>query len=135
MENKGIKEQFCKEISSISVTPPFEPPSTPCSPSPCGSNAICNERNGAASCTCLPDYIGDPYKGCRPECVQNNDCPHNLACIVNKCKDPCTGVCGLNAQCQVFNHQPTCTCLSGYTGNPQVSCYQPPSGMLMVSIL
>lgn len=105
---------------------PVAPPSEPCNPSPCGSNAVCNERNGAGSCTCLPDYTGDPYDGCRPECVQNSDCPHSKACTNNKCKDPCVGACGLNAQCQVFNHQPSCSCLSGYTGNPLTSCYVPP---------
>ena len=103
-----------------------EPPAQPCNPSPCGSNAICNERNGAGSCTCMPDYTGDPYDGCRPECVQNSDCPHSLACTNNKCKDPCIGACGLNAQCQVYNHQPSCSCLSGYTGNPLASCNIPP---------
>lgn len=104
---------------------PVAPPSEPCNPSPCGSNAVCNERNGAGSCTCLAEYSGDPYEGCRPECVSNSDCPHSLACTNNKCKDPCLGACGLNAQCQVFNHQPSCSCLSGYSGNPLTSCYIP----------
>ncbi|KAK1117042.1 hypothetical protein K0M31_017089 [Melipona bicolor] len=45
-------------------------------------------------CTCLPEYRGDPYYGCRPECVQNPDCPLDRACNRNKCFDPCTGVCG-----------------------------------------
>lgn len=108
------------------VTPMEQPPAEPCNPTPCGANAVCKERNGAGSCTCLPDYQGDPYLGCRPECVQNSDCLHNRACINNKCKDPCTGACGLNAQCQVYNHQPSCTCISGYTGNPLTSCHIPP---------
>lgn len=98
----------------------------PCDPSPCGANAICKERNGAGSCSCLPDYTGDPYQGCRPECVQNSDCVHTKACINNKCKDPCVGACGINAQCQVINHQPSCSCLSGYTGDPLKSCHISP---------
>lgn len=40
-----------------------------------------------------------------------------------KCKDPCPGSCGLNAECYVQNHIPQCTCLQGYVGNPFVSCY------------
>lgn len=96
----------------------------PCDPSPCGMNAICKERNGVGSCTCLPDYTGDPYEGCRPECVQNSDCIPTKACINNKCKDPCFGACGLNAQCHVYNHQPSCSCLSGYTGDPLKSCHE-----------
>lgn len=98
----------------------------PCNPSPCGANAVCKELNGAGSCSCLPEYFGDPYSGCRPECVTNNDCPSDRACLNNKCKDPCPGVCGQNAQCQVTKHTPSCTCLEGYTGNPFSACHEPP---------
>lgn len=94
----------------------------PCFPSPCGANAVCKELNNAGSCTCLPDYIGNPYEGCRPECVLNSDCPYNKACVRNKCEDPCPGTCGQNAQCQVINHLPSCNCLQGYTGDPFVFC-------------
>lgn len=100
---------------------------SPCSPSPCGVNAECKERNRAGSCQCLPDYIGNPYEGCRPECVLNSDCPYNKACIRSKCMDPCPGTCGPNAQCQVVNHLPLCTCSSGYTGDPFRFCTLLPS--------
>lgn len=107
----------------LSVVPKDEP-SHPCNPSPCGSNAICKELNGAGSCTCLPDYFGDPYSSCRPECVMNSDCPRDKSCVNNKCKDPCPGTCGLNAECHVNNHVPNCVCLPGFTGNPLSSCRQ-----------
>lgn len=94
----------------------------PCFPSPCGTNAICKERNGAGSCVCLPEFIGNPYEGCRPECSINSDCPSNKACINSKCKDPCPGTCGLNANCQVINHLPSCTCIGGFTGDPFRYC-------------
>lgn len=94
----------------------------PCIPSPCGANAICRERNGAGSCVCLPDYLGNPYEGCRPECIYNSDCTSNKACINQKCKDPCPGTCGHNANCHVVNHLPTCTCINGYTGDPFIFC-------------
>lgn len=94
----------------------------PCIPSPCGPNAICKEQNNAGSCTCLPNYIGNPYEGCRPECTLNTDCPSNLACIRNKCLDPCPGTCAVNAECQIVNHLPSCTCLPGHTGDPFVYC-------------
>lgn len=94
----------------------------PCQPSPCGTNAICKEQNGAGSCTCLPEYIGNPYDGCRPECVLNSDCPSNKACIKNKCDNPCAGTCGQNADCQVINHLPSCSCRPGYTGDPFRYC-------------
>ena len=44
----------------------------PCQPSPCGIGAVCREVNGAASCTCILDYTGDPFSECKPECVQNS---------------------------------------------------------------
>lgn len=90
----------------------------PCISSPCGANAICN----GGICTCLPEYQGDPYRGCRPECILNNDCPRNKACINQKCKDPCPGTCGQNAECNIYNHIPICTCLRGYAGNAFVLC-------------
>ena len=99
---------------------------TPCNPSPCGVNAECKERNGAGACVCIPEYIGNPYEGCRPECSVNSDCPSNKACIRNKCQDPCPGTCGQNAQCQVINHLPSCTCIPGYTGDPFRYCNLPP---------
>lgn len=64
----------------------------PCEPSPCGLNAECSESNGAGACRCIDTYLGNPYEGCRPECVINTDCPPQLACTQNKCKDPCPGV-------------------------------------------
>jgi len=94
----------------------------PCVPSPCGVNAICNEQNGAGSCMCLPEYIGNPYESCRPECTINSDCVSNQACMMNKCKDPCPGTCGQNAECHVVNHLPVCTCFNGYSGDPFRYC-------------
>lgn len=99
-------------------------PTSPCTPSPCGPNAICKEQNGVGSCTCLPEFIGNPYEGCRPECVINSDCPSNLGCIRSKCQNPCPGTCGPNSNCQVINHLPTCTCVPGFTGDPFRYCQQ-----------
>ena len=88
----------------------------------CGANAICRESNKAATCSCLPNYYGNPYEICRPECVVNSDCPLNLICNKIKCEDPCPNCCGLNSVCQVVNHVPICRCKSGYTGDPFFMC-------------
>lgn len=109
------------------IAPPIETPVDPCNPSPCGANAICKSRNGAGSCVCLPEYYGDPYTGCRPECVTNSDCDRSKACLNNKCRDPCPGTCGLNAECRVVNHSPSCFCLPGYAGNPITACHPVPA--------
>lgn len=89
-----------------------------CATSPCGANAECN--NGV--CHCISEYFGDPYVGCRPECVTSSDCPRDKACLRNKCIDPCPGTCGQNAKCEVFNHIPNCVCPQFTTGNPFFSC-------------
>lgn len=39
-----------------------------------------------------------------------------------KCIDPCPGICGLNAMCRAVNHNPICTCLPGYDGDPFDRC-------------
>lgn len=95
----------------------------PCNPTPCGTNARCHVSRNAGACICEPGYFGNPYEFCRPECAVNSDCPYNKACLKNKCVDPCPGVCGPTAICQVVNHVPTCTCASGYTGNPYGYCH------------
>lgn len=89
-----------------------------CYPSPCGPNAQCKD----GICSCLAEYNGDPYRGCRPECVMNSECAPQLACIKNKCRDPCPGLCGQNADCNVYNHIPVCTCPSGMAGNAFTQC-------------
>lgn len=90
----------------------------PCYPSPCGPNAQCYD----GTCTCLPEYQGDPYTGCRPECTLSSDCPRDKACIRNKCVDPCPGTCGTNAICEVINHVPMCKCPPGTRGNAFIEC-------------
>lgn len=103
-------------------------PTQPCQPSPCGTNTICREQNGVGSCYCLPEYIGNPYEGCRPECTIASDCPSHLACINLKCQNPCPGACGGNTNCQVINNLPVCICLPQYVGDPYVNClYKLPS--------
>ena len=113
----------------ISATP--LPPTDPCNPTPCGTNAECSGRvGGSASCTCLPGLQGNPYIECKPECSINPDCPQQLACMNNKCRDPCPGVCGSRATCSVQNHRPQCRCDPGLIGDPFTACYPPPTSIL-----
>lgn len=98
-----------------------------CNPSPCGPNTKCD--NGV--CTCISEYHGDPYTGCRPECIVSYDCPRDRACIRNKCVDPCPGTCGQRAVCEVINHIPMCNCPPGFTGNAFTEC-KPVEGMIKI---
>jgi hypothetical protein len=81
----------------------------PCNPSPCGPNGRCRHVNGAAVCS-------------YPECVLNSDCPFNKACFNQKCQNPCTDSCGVDAICNVINHQAVCVCPQGFVGSPFVRC-------------
>ena len=121
-----------KLFSYVLAPPPQPEVIDPCNPSPCGINAECRDRNSAASCSCLPGLSGNPYIECKPECTINSECPDNLACIQQKCKDPCPGVCGQNAYCKVRNHNPSCVCDPGYYGDPFSRCRRTTSKFLQV---
>lgn len=81
----------------------------PCNPSPCNINGECRIQNGVAFCV-------------YPECLINSDCPRDRTCFSQRCRDPCIGACGVNSLCRTINHNPICSCPSGFTGNPQVQC-------------
>lgn len=100
-------------------------PKEPCKPSPCGPNSVCRVNNNVAACSCQIGFIGSP-PSCRPECVVSAECPLTQACLNNKCVDPCPGTCGINAKCQVINHNPICSCANDFTGDPFTRCYPIP---------
>lgn len=93
----------------------------PCKPSPCGPNSVCKEIAGSPSCACLEEYTGSPPY-CRPECTVNSECSNNMACINQKCRDPCPGSCGNKAECKVLSHTPQCICPDGFTGDAFIEC-------------
>lgn len=46
-----------------------------------------------------------------------------MACIRLKCQNPCaSGICAIDATCSVQNHQLSCTCPPGTTGDPYRYC-------------
>lgn len=108
-------------IEPVVVT--ARPVGNPCVPSPCGPNSQCRAVGDQPACTCLPGYMGRA-PNCRPECMISAECPSNLACINEKCSDPCIGACGIHTTCSVLNHNSVCQCLHGYTGDPFSSCTQ-----------
>lgn len=96
-------------------------PENPCDPSPCGPNSQCRVIGTQPACSCLPNYIGRA-PNCRPECTSNSECSSNLACVNEKCRDPCPGACATFAKCTVVNHNAVCSCLPGYIGDASQSC-------------
>lgn len=105
----------------------------PCVPSnPCGPFSECRDIGNSPACSCLPNYLGKP-PNCRPECVSNYECPKNLACINERCKDPCISTCGLNAICTVVNHASNCVCPHGtHTGDPFTACTPIPYSKILI---
>lgn len=93
----------------------------PCLSGACGPHSECHVLQGHPVCTCALGMLGTP-PNCRPECVIHQECPSNRACIAQQCQDPCIGSCGFNARCTVQNHQPICTCMEGFEGDPYASC-------------
>jgi hypothetical protein len=110
------------------VPPPV--PVNPCQPSPCGPNSQCKVSGDSPSCSCLPNFQGSP-PNCRPECVSNSECANHLACINQKCTDPCPGTCGSNAECRVISHTPNCVCLLNYVGDPFSQCIPKPRKIII----
>ena len=120
----------------LPVDPTVEVPDRvePCAASPCGPFGQCSPlEDGRENCDCPVGYVGNPFVECRPQCTINSDCPLNLACINQRCVDPCPGSCGINAKCHVLSHQPNCVCPPGYSGNPYSSCYLYPGIYLLNS--
>lgn len=112
----------------------------PCAPNfnpPCAQNAICFVRNHIASCRC-PDHLpeGNPLSYCekrpvqqdKPECVQDYDCPSKMACIRNRCVNPCTELipCSPTAKCSVIDSSPVrtmiCECPENWVPDQNGEC-------------
>ena len=117
---KVFLNQLCFIIEAIRTTAP-PVPIDPCNPDPCGPFAQCRRQENIAACSCLPGYVGTP-PNCRPECRIHSECASNLACISEKCRDPCPGACGVYAECEVINHNAICRCQQGYEGDPFRGC-------------
>lgn len=121
----------------FTAPPPAE--INPCTDAnPCAPTAICNAQNGRATCTCPTGLIGDPFQNCfreplqeptsaqQPECRADGECPATLACINERCRNPCAdrNPCSAHAECRVSAHRPLCFCPEGWGGDPQRQCFR-----------
>ena len=67
--------------------------------------------------------VWNDFAAPRPECTTDPECPDHLACIQEKCQNPCfTTTCGVNAECRVTRHRAICYCKAGYEGDPYRIC-------------
>eukprot|EP00095_Tigriopus_kingsejongensis_P012598 maker-scaffold642_size120736-snap-gene-0.27 protein:Tk12598 transcript:maker-scaffold642_size120736-snap-gene-0.27-mRNA-1 annotation:"GH13743" len=103
--------------------PKVSQPIDPCLPNPCGENTEHRKAGSNCICTCLPGFYGDPYTGCNYECLIHDDCPYNRACASNhRCSNPCIGNCGVQAICNVIEHNAICSCPEELEGDPFIRC-------------
>lgn len=61
----------------------------------------------------------------KPECVVDGECSDALACIQQRCQDPCIVYdnCAPNAECHVIRHRAVCSCPDGFRGNANIQCF------------
>lgn len=98
----------------------------PCSTLSCGHGADCIVQAHKAHCICPAGTQGSPMVSCvSVVCQYNEDCADHEACdrLNRRCRPVCEqDTCAEQATCLAQNHQPTCTCLNGFQGNPYIEC-------------
>lgn len=87
-----------------------------CDEETCALDAVCLPRNHQPQCECKAGLVGNPHQQClppeqtitiqssKPSCLHDSECPSQLACINQRCSNPC-------ALAQVCSSQQTCTVL------------------------
>ncbi|KAK0080814.1 hypothetical protein PV325_013289 [Microctonus aethiopoides] len=102
----------------------------PC-PGSCGIDALCYTINHTLLCECPRCYYGDPNDKCQSftealdpskECENSTSCGMSEKCILDLCRNPCPGSCGINAICTVLKHEPNCRCPKCYEGDALIKC-------------
>lgn len=112
---------------------PYHEPKVTCGDNICGPNAECSQKGKVFKCVCQKNFFGNALIGCHPECRINSDCPHDKACVRNRCENPCQdNICGSRATCEVKNHKAVCSCNPGLRGNPYESCTDQPDDTPLV---
>lgn len=98
----------------------------PCNIKSCGHGAECIVQAHRAHCICPMGTQGSPMISCvSVVCQYNEDCADHEACdrLNRRCRPVCEqDTCAEHATCLAQAHQPTCTCLSGFQGNPYIEC-------------
>ena len=99
---------------------------------PCAPNAECLVSQHQPQCRCPIGYTGNPRVACvpipAPECVQDEDCPSQHACLDNTCRLLCPALspCQEPATCSVIDSLPVrtmiCSCPDGFVASEDNSC-------------
>lgn len=102
---------------------------------PCVANAECKvydtEPKRTMTCSCKEGYTGKGDVLCTPitqpiehGCTSDEQCAPTQACIDRKCVNPChvRNPCAKFATCITVDHDPTCRCPPGMTGDGYHKC-------------
>ena len=99
----------------------------------CEPNKVCEVRKHTATCICKHGFVVNSAgefvcAGGRIECRSDEECASNMACMYNKCVNPCNigESCPEGKVCEVMDHKPICICLEGCA--PSVSICLSDSG-------
>lgn len=106
-----------------------------CEQETCATNALCVGRRHQPQCECRAGFLGNPYVQCdlpkqepKPECTQDSECASKLACINQRCADPCATphVCSPQQTCTVLDTLPLrtmiCKCPSDTVSDNSGNC-------------
>lgn len=55
-------------------------------------------------------------------CTYSTSCRMSEKCVLERCRNPCPGSCGINAICTVLEHEPNCRCPKCYEGDALKKC-------------
>jgi len=128
-------------LSIVAVLATGVAPQSPCSPSPCGINTVCDVNGaGSAVCRCQAGFDHAPgsntIEGC-PNRISAN-APRRQAQRPSRPRpqiprgpsgpdDPCfPSPCGTNADCRSTGNRAVCSCPAGYEGDPYTGCTADP---------
>lgn len=94
----------------------------------CGHNAQCIVSFSGPTCQCLKGMTGNAFPGgeCSPtDCSSSVTCMEpDQTCHAGKCRTQCGNrLCGMGAICDLSRR--TCTCKSGFVGDPNLVCVPP----------
>lgn len=88
----------------------------------CEAHKVCEVRKHKPTCICkygfIVNSVGEIVCATGPiECRRDEECASNLACVDNRCANPCAvgRPCPPNKQCDVLNHRPVCICMKDCT--------------------
>lgn len=88
-----------------------------CDEDTCADSAICKGQQHQPKCYCPQGTTGNPFIRCtlllsppdgQPECRSDSECPTQMACINQKCVNPCANeqVCKPDQECRVLDTSP-----------------------------